>query len=173
MGKQPSHPRTRWSDYISDLAWSHLGVDQENYLRLMKIVSWILCPGTAVPANLLGQKVVWKLTLWEPGYDIFVLRFWPKTSSCQLPYQHPSSSADCVRELFKDSNGSNSLLDCTRKNFLGGGCGIFASDVISSFWAILAHVAWPRALAQAKVFRWSFHWKLGSNLSLLSLWSTF
>jgi len=25
------------------------------------------------------------LTLWELGYDIFVLRFRPKTSSCQLP----------------------------------------------------------------------------------------
>jgi len=58
------------------------------------------------------------LTRWEPSYDIFVLRFWPKTSSCQLPYQRPSSFADCARELFKHSNGLDSLLDCTReKNF--------------------------------------------------------
>ena len=29
----------------------------------------------------------------------------------QLPYQHPSSSADCARELFNGSNGSASLVD--------------------------------------------------------------
>jgi len=50
--------------------------------------------------------VYWrKQTLWEPGYNIFVLWFRPKTSSCQLPYQRPSSCADCARELFKGSNG--------------------------------------------------------------------
>jgi len=65
------------------------------------------------------------LTFWEPGYDIFVPRFWPKTSSCQLPYQRPSSSTNCARELFKGLNGSNSLLVCTRKNFFGWGLWIF------------------------------------------------
>jgi len=49
------------------------------------------------------------LTLWEPGYNIFVLQFRPKSSSFQLPYQRTSSSADCPRELFKSSNGSVSL----------------------------------------------------------------
>ena len=53
-----------------------------------------------------------------------------KNSSCQLPYQRPSSSADCTRELFKGSNRCStaqtnrlaSLVDCTRKIFflLGG-----------------------------------------------------
>jgi len=63
------------------------------------------------------DKAQWKepelttLTLWQPGYDIFVLWFQPKTSSCQLPYQRPSSSADCARELFNGSNGSASLVD--------------------------------------------------------------
>ena len=38
-----------------------------------------------------------------------------KNSSFRLPYQCPSSSADCARELFKGSNGSASLVDCTRK----------------------------------------------------------
>jgi len=29
-GKQPrGHSRTSWSDYISELAWSHLGVEPE------------------------------------------------------------------------------------------------------------------------------------------------
>jgi len=54
-----------------------------------------------------------------------------KSSSFRLPYQHPSSSADCARELFKWSNGSASLVDCTQKKFFGGECGFFVSDVIS------------------------------------------
>jgi len=45
-----------------------------------------------------------------------------KNSSFWLPYQRPSSSADCARELFMGSNGSASLVDCTRKKifWLGG-----------------------------------------------------
>ena len=61
------------------------------------------------------------LTRWLPAYGIFVLRFRPKNSSFRLPYQRPSSSADCARELFNGSNGSASLVDCTRKKFLVGG----------------------------------------------------
>jgi len=52
---------------------------------------------------------------------MFVLWNRPKTSSCQLPHQRHSSSTDCTRELFKGSNGSDSLLDCTQKNFFGWG----------------------------------------------------
>ena len=82
------------------------------------------------------------LTLWEPAYKYIVPRFQPKTSSFRLPYQRPSSSADCARELFKGSNGLASLLVCTLKNFLLGGCGFFVSDTISevvlvSFWLML------------------------------------
>ena len=44
-----------------------------------------------------GIKDQCELTLWEPAYDIFVLRFRPKNSSFRLPYQRPSSSADCAR----------------------------------------------------------------------------
>ena len=49
-------------------------------------------------------------------------RFSQKNSSFRLPYQCPSSSADCARELFNGSNGLASLVDCTRKKFfcLGG-----------------------------------------------------
>jgi len=57
--------------------------------------------------------------------------FRKKTSSFRLPYQRPSSSAECATELFSGSNGSASLIDCTRKKFLPGGCGFFVSDVIS------------------------------------------
>jgi len=48
-----------------------------------------------------------------------------KNSSFWFSYQHPSSSADCARELFNGSNGSGSLVDCTRKKFFclgGAGC---------------------------------------------------
>jgi len=86
------------------------------------------------------------LTLWDPGYDIFVLWNWPKTSSCQLPYQRPSSSADCKRELFNGSNESGSHLVCTWKKIFGWRLRIFCEwcHNWSSFWAILAQVAWPR-----------------------------
>jgi len=82
------------------------------------------------------------LTLREPAYDIFILWNQPKTSSCQLPYQRLSSSADCARELFKGLNESYSLLVCTRKKCLVGGRGFFVSDIISevvfgSFWLML------------------------------------
>ena len=87
------------------------------------------------------------LTLWEPAYDIFVLRFRPKNSNFRLPYQRPISSADCARELFKGSNGSASLVDCTRKKIGGLGVPIFCEwrHKWSSSGVILAHVAWPRA----------------------------
>jgi len=41
--------------------------------------------------------------------------FCKKNSSFWLPYQRPSTSTDCARELFNGSNGSASLVDCTRK----------------------------------------------------------
>ena len=47
-------------------------------------------------------------------------RFSQENSNFQLLYQRPSSSADCARELFNGSNGSVSLVDCTRKKFLPG-----------------------------------------------------
>jgi len=70
--------------------------------------------------------------------------FCKKNSSFRLPYQRPISSADCARELFNGSNGSASLVDCTRKKFLPGGCGFFVSDVISG--GLLGHLA-PLCLA--------------------------
>jgi len=69
-----------------------------------------------------------------------------KISSCQLPCQCHSSSADCARRLFTPSNGLASLV-CTRKDFFGWGLRIFCEwrHKWSSFGAILAHVTWPRA----------------------------
>ena len=59
------------------------------------------------------------LTLLEPpGFG----NFRKKNSSFWLHNQRPSSSAHCARELFSGSNGSASLVDCTRKKIfcLGG-----------------------------------------------------
>jgi len=72
--------------------------------------------------NTSGAKV---LTLWKPGYDIFVLWNQPKTSSYQSSYQRLSSSADCTGKLLKGSNRSDSLLVCTRKKFFGWRLQIF------------------------------------------------
>jgi len=71
-------------------------------------------------------------------------RFSQKNSSFRLPYQRPSSSADCARELFSSSNGSASLVDCTRKNFFAWGVRFFVSDVISG--GLLGHLG-PLCLA--------------------------
>ena len=79
------------------------------------------------------------LTLWRlAGFGDFR----KKSSSFRLPFQRPSSSADCAGELFNRSNGSASLVDCTQKKFFAWGCGFFVSDVISevvlgSFWLML------------------------------------
>jgi len=67
------------------------------------------------PACTQLQFLMHILTLWEQAYDTFLPRFQPKTNSFRLPYQHHSSSADCARELFKGSNGSASILVCSRK----------------------------------------------------------
>ena len=125
--------------------------------------------------ELLWRSLIWfgtvlvllHLTLWELRYDISVLWNRPKTSSCQLPYQHPSSSVDCARELFRGSNESASLLVCTRKKFFGSRVRIFCEccHKWSSFWAILAHVAWPRAqpLGQSISLKFSLETRLESE----------
>ena len=107
------------------------------------------------------------LTRWEPTYDIFVLRFRPKNTSFRLPYQRPSSSTDCTRELFKGSNGLASLVDNTQKNFFGWWMRIFCDwhHKWSSFRVILAHVAWPKAqpLSQSVSLKFSLETILESE----------
>ena len=102
-------------------------------------------------------------------------RFSQKNSSFRLPYQCPSSSADCARELFNGSNGSASLVDCTRKKFFACGVRVFCEwrHKWSSFRVILVMLPGLGPNHLAEVFRWSFHWKLDSSPSLLSFWSTF
>jgi len=57
-------------------------------------------------ANKLARAVVKGLTPWRLGG---FGDFHKKNSSFWLPYQRPSSSADCARQLFNGSNGSTSL----------------------------------------------------------------
>jgi len=56
-----------------------------------------------------------------------------------MPYQCPSSSAHCARELFSGSNGLDSLVDCTRKNIfcLGGAFFWEWRHKWSTFWPTL------------------------------------
>jgi len=90
-----------------------------------------------------------------------------KNSSFQLRYQHPSYSAVCARELFKGSNGSASLGDCTRKKLFVRGLRIFCDwrHKRSSFRVILAHVACPRAqpLGQSVSLKFSLETRLKSE----------
>jgi len=95
------------------------------------------------------------------------LDFSLKNSSFRLPYQRPSSSADCARELFKGSNGSASLVDCTRKKIFWLGVWIFCDwrHKWSSLRVILAHVTWPRAqpLSQGVSLKFSLETRLESE----------
>jgi len=84
-----------------------------------------------------------------------------------LPYQRPSSSADCARELFKGTNRSARLLVCTQKKFFGWGWRIFCEwrHKWSSFGVILPHVASPKAqpLGQSILLKFSLETRLESK----------
>jgi len=69
------------------------------------------------------EKTTNCLTSWRlAGFG----NFCKKNSSFRLPYQRPSSSADCARELFNGSNRSASLVDCTlKKKFFAWGMRVF------------------------------------------------
>ena len=66
--------------------------------------------------------IIWLLTLLEPPS---FGNFRKKNQQFSLPYQRPSSSAHCARELFSDSNGSTSVVDCTRKKIFCLGVRVF------------------------------------------------
>ena len=147
------------------------GIGQKNPTTTLALSGIRLHPQTSISMWLRfcnpGYNDFYFLTLWEPAYDIFVLQFRPKNSSFHLPCQHPSSSADWARELFKGSNGSASLVDCTRKKIFGWGVQIFGDwcHKWSSFGVILAHVAWPRAqpLGQSVSLKFSLETGLESK----------
>jgi len=80
------------------------------------------------------------LTLWEPGYNIFVLWNWPKTSSCQLPYHHHSSSADCSRKTVQGLKRISQSSSLHSKKFFAWVVQIFCEwcrKWSSSFWTIV------------------------------------
>ena len=106
-------------------------------------------------------------TLWNKLTIYSYFNFGQKNNSFWLPYQRPSSSTDCARELFNGSNGSVSLVDCTRKKFFDWEVLIFCDwrHKWSSFRVILAHVAWPRAqlLGQSLSLKFSLETRLESE----------
>ena len=150
---------------------SPIGQKSEKSCIVKKPPPWVkqVCVAQRSPAQSFYLGCGWQSaqTLWEPACDIFVPRFRPKNSSFRMPYQRHSSSADCARELFKGSNGSASLLVCTRKKFFGWGLRIFCEwrHRWSSFKVILAHVAWPRAqpLGQSVSLKFSLETRLESE----------
>ena len=111
------------------------------------------------------KSVFWHFENWRTIYSYF--DFSLKNSSFRLPYQHPSSSADCARELFMGSNGSASPVDCTRKKIFWLGVRIFCEwrHKWSSFGVILPHVAWTRAqpLGQSVSLKFSLETRLESE----------
>ena len=122
----------------------------------------------------LKNFVSFHLTLWRRVYEHIVPGFQPKTSSFPLPYQHHSSSADCAKELFMGSNRSASLRVCTRKKNFWSRIANFLwvmSRKWTSFWVILAHVAWPRAQPLGRSI--SLKFSLETRLESLSLWMIF
>jgi len=62
-----------------------------------------------------------KTLLELPGFGDFR----KKNSSFRLPYQRPSSSAHCARELFSGSNGLANLVDGNRKKIFAWGVRFF------------------------------------------------
>jgi len=77
-------------------------------------------------------------------------------------------------DLVEASKDGASLVVCTWKNFLLGGCGLFVSDVISG--GLVGHLDQLHLALGANrymvVFRWWCYWILDYNPSLLILWMT-
>jgi len=111
--------------------------------------------------------------LWEPGYDVFVLWNRLKTSSCLANALAPTPIA--LESCSRAQTNRPVFQSALEKYFFGCGLRIFCEwrHKWSCFWANLADVAWPTAQPLGQVFHWSFHWKLGSSPSLLSLSLTF
>ena len=90
-----------------------------------------------------------------------------KNSSFWLPYQRPSSSDDCPRELLNASKESASLVDYTRNKIFWLRVRIFCDwrHNWSSFRVILAHVARPGAqlLGQSVSLKFSLESRLESE----------
>jgi len=94
-----------------------------------------------------------------------------KTAGLHVALRRNISAPVQVKYLVEVSKDAASLLVCTRKKYFCWGCGFVVSDVISRAFFGHLHLALG-ANHWMVVFRWSFYWKLGYNLSLLILWVT-
>ena len=106
-----------------------------------------------------------RLTLWEPVYVIFVLRFQPKKLQCSVASQTPNL---LCRLRWRAVQGLKQIGQSSRlhskKIFFGWGVRIFCDwrHKWSSFGVILVHVAWPRAqpLGQSVSLKFSLEIRL-------------
>ena len=109
----------------------------------------------------------WKETFESRRTIYSYFDFGRKNSNFRLPYQRPTSSADCARELFKGSKESASLVDYNRKNIFWLGVRLFCDwrHKWSSFRVILSHVARPGAqpLGQSVSLKFSLETRLESE----------
>jgi len=134
-----SHKRIRHTSQFSAISDSSTGSTTPRPSKVRDVITqtgaWLTsaalydgCSQQDLPRQSSWDILVTRLN--QHSWDLFInslasgwfLRFSQKNSSFRLPYQRPSSSADCTRELFNGSNGSASLVDCTRKKifWLGG-----------------------------------------------------
>ena len=139
------------TNFKNDIRWLtpkiRLLLHPRGHLRV-KFHEFIIIQLLGEIANWFWAQKVWKtqVSINTLRAGVRYIRTWIsglKISSFRLPYQRPSSSADCARELLNGSNGSPSLVDYIRKKlFLVGVCGFFVTHVISevvlgSFWHML------------------------------------
>ena len=137
-------------------------------------ISWIF--RCKVEANgCLNRKLPFMLLLTllkTPGFG----NFCKKNSSFRLPYQRPSSSADCARELFSGSNESASLVDYTWKKIFCLGVQFFCEW--RHKWRSFSP-PWPTSpgpecqpLGGSISLKFLLETTVGYNPSLLILWMT-
>jgi len=64
LSRPRSWPSTRWRNYISDLACPVVVWSQQNYLKLLKTVTYLSPPMPAVPRPSPDEKRVWNTNEW-------------------------------------------------------------------------------------------------------------
>jgi len=94
----------------------------------------------------------------------------PPTLAAIFTLQLHNFPVDCAAQLFKPSKDVASLLSCNKKKIILG-FGFLVGDVFSvvGFWPFGLRSPGPQPKYQMDFFDSNFYWKLGYNLSILSL----
>jgi len=143
----PFFEHNNWSPYwvitLFRPIFSDKNVIVQNNVCITNIINWFSQVCEQKQFCCLYVTLYLLYNTFESRHTIYsYFDFGLKISSFRLPYQRPSSSDDCTRELFKGSNGSASLVDCTWKKFLVGGADFLwltsiSEVVLGSFWLML------------------------------------